>query len=579
MRHATDVAGATAGHSRRMLKHPVRAAVLVLVAGASLYLLLPSLLAVFASWHMLAHARWPAVLAALAAEAAAFVCIWDLDRIALGMSSWFAVSTSQLSGNAVGRILPGGGATAVAVSVSMLRETGVDTGTAAAGLGAASALQIAATLALPVFALPAIAGGAPVDHGLAVAAYIGLGVLFLLLVAAFAAFAGDRPLELAGRGIERALNATVRRRRPIHGLPQRLLADRDHVAATLGRRWPRALVAAAASTAFDYLALIAALLAVGANPRPSLVLLAFSAARLLGLIPVTPGGLGFVEAGLVGTLTLAGVSGSAAVSATLLYRLVSFWLPVPAGGAAYVLFRRRYRSLRSFRTQSAVPLIRSTGSPSDDPIVNRTTWRYVMESMFDRATKTANTQLTKMRWALGLNGLLALAVGVVILVWPNISLYALTILFGAYSLASGVVAIGAALQGAAKGERAWLVVYGLLGIAVGVMVVVWPGISELALLYVIGAYAVALGILAVVGAFYLPLDGGDTALMILSGVVSILFGIVIFAKPGEGALVVLALIAAFALITGITELIVAIGGKRLFASSVKRTFTPRPNPS
>jgi uncharacterized membrane protein HdeD (DUF308 family) len=202
-----------------------------------------------------------------------------------------------------------------------------------------------------------------------------------------------------------------------------------------------------------------------------------------------------------------------------------------------------------------------------------------MESALDRAAKMANTQLTKMRWALGLNGLLAIAVGVVILVWPGISLFALTILFGVYSLATGVVGLGAALGGAPKGQRGWLVVSSLLGIAVGVIVFVWPDISALALLYVIGAYAVALGIIAVAGAFYLPLDGGDTALMVLSGIVSILFGIVIFAKPGTGVLVVLALIAAFALVTGITEVIVAIGAKRILSSGVRRTLEPDPHPS
>jgi uncharacterized membrane protein HdeD (DUF308 family) len=202
-----------------------------------------------------------------------------------------------------------------------------------------------------------------------------------------------------------------------------------------------------------------------------------------------------------------------------------------------------------------------------------------MESMLDRATQMAGTPLTKMRWALGLNGLLSIAVGVVILVWPGISLFALTILFGAYSLATGFVGLGASLSAAAKGERGWLVVSGLLGIAVGVMVLLWTGISALALLYVIGAYAVALGILAIGGAFYLPIDGGDTALMILSGLVSILFGIVIFARPGAGALVVLALIAAFALITGITQVVVAIGGKRLIESGLSRSFAPKPQPS
>src|SRR6478672_3187799 len=192
-----------------------------------------------------------------------------------------------------------------------------------------------------------------------------------------------------------------------------------------------------------------------------------------------------------------------------------------------------------------------------------------MESMFDRVEKTAGTQLTKVRWALGLNGLLAVAVGVVILVWPGISLFALTILFGVYALATGVVGLYYSFRAEANGERGWLVFSSLLGIAVGILVLVWPDISELALLYVIGAYAVALGILAVVGAFWLPIDGGDTAMMILSGLVSILFGIVIFAKPGTGALVVLALIAAFFLVTGITELIVAIGGKRMIESGVK----------
>jgi len=202
-----------------------------------------------------------------------------------------------------------------------------------------------------------------------------------------------------------------------------------------------------------------------------------------------------------------------------------------------------------------------------------------MESVFDQAGKAVSTQLTKMRWALGVNGLLSVAVGVMILVWPGISLYALTIVFGAYSLATGVVTLVAALSGPSVGGRGWLIFSSLLGIAVGVIVLVWTDISALALLYVIGAYAVSLGIFAVVGAFYLPLDGGDTALMILSGLVSILFGIVIFAKPGTGALVVLALIAAFALVNGISELVVAIGGKRLLESGLKRSVAPKPQTS
>ena len=72
------------------------------------------------------------------------------------------------------------------------------------------------------------------------------------------------------------------------------------------------------------------------------IYLAYVAACLLGMLPVTPGGLGFVEAGLVGTLVLAGVGATDAAVATLAYRLVSFWLPIPFGGLAYAGFRRRY---------------------------------------------------------------------------------------------------------------------------------------------------------------------------------------------------------------------------------------------
>src|SRR5258706_4623512 len=131
-----------------------------------------------------------------------------------------------------------------------------------------------------------------------------------------------------------------------------------------------------------------------------------------------------------------------------------------------------------------------------------------MESMFDRAAQMAGTQLTKMRWALGLNGLLSVAVGVVILVWPGISLYALTILFGAYSLATGLVGLFYSFTAQAKGERGWLIVSGLAGVAVGVIVLLWTNMSALALLYVIGAYAIALGVIAVGGAVWLPIDGG-----------------------------------------------------------------------
>src|SRR5262249_38523969 len=147
--------------------------------------------------------------------------------------------------------------------------------------------------------------------------YFGIVVLAFLVAAGAAAFASDAPLKRVGQAIQWVLNHTIRRRHPLTDLPHELLTDRDFIRTRLGQRWMAAVLAAAANTLFDYFALLAALKAVGANPRPSLVLLAYVAADLLALVPFTPGGLGFVEAGLVGTLALAGVSGPDALTATL----------------------------------------------------------------------------------------------------------------------------------------------------------------------------------------------------------------------------------------------------------------------
>jgi uncharacterized protein (TIRG00374 family) len=315
---------------------------LLVVTLVSLYLLLPSLLEVFTSWRELLDLRPEWVVAAVALEAASFVAIWQLLRIALHVDSWFVVSTSQLAGNALGRIVPGGMATAGALQYRMLTHVGVAGGSVASGITASSALSFATLLTLPLLALPAVLAGAPVDHGLLQSLWLGVVAFMLLVAVGVAGLAFDRPLREAGKAIEWVLNRTVRRRDHLRGLAGRLLAERDAVRRILGARWRAAILAASGRWLFDYLALIAALWAVGAAPRPSLVLLAYVAASLLGMVPLTPGGLGFVEAGLTGTLALAGVDTGAAVLATLTYRLVSFWLPIPIGGACYWLFYRRY---------------------------------------------------------------------------------------------------------------------------------------------------------------------------------------------------------------------------------------------
>jgi uncharacterized membrane protein HdeD (DUF308 family) len=195
-----------------------------------------------------------------------------------------------------------------------------------------------------------------------------------------------------------------------------------------------------------------------------------------------------------------------------------------------------------------------------------------MDSIVEKAGQLAGTELKRVRWALGINGVLSIALAVVILIWPDISLFALAIVFGAFTAANGVVGLIAAIRGPAISGRGWLILSGLISIAFGVFVLVRTDMSALALLYVVGAYAITLGIVTIGGGVWLPLSGDDRALLTLTGIVSVLFGIVMFAKPGDGALVLLALIAAYELVKGVSELVVSIGWKRLLERDLKSAY-------
>jgi uncharacterized membrane protein HdeD (DUF308 family) len=179
-----------------------------------------------------------------------------------------------------------------------------------------------------------------------------------------------------------------------------------------------------------------------------------------------------------------------------------------------------------------------------------------------------------------LRGALAIAFSVVILIWPNIGLATLIALFGAFALVSGISTIAAAFTvPLARGRRAWLVFEGLLGIAVGIAVVVWPDLSALGLLYAIAAWSIVLGIIEIALAFDLPLSSGRSLLLGLGGVLSVAFGVIMFARPGAGAVALLALIAAFALVTGAMQIAFALELRRAaheLEDRVRPHATPTP---
>ena len=314
----------------------------IVVTGLAFYVALPAFTKVLSAWPKLFHLSFTWLGLMLVAEVASFFCAMTLLRLLLRTKQWFTVVAALLVGNAVTNVLPAGDVAGAGVQFQMLAIGGINADAAAGGLAASSIIGLAGLFLLPVCILPAILGGLPVSPGLEHAAY--LGIVGFVLIVAFGAvlLTTNGLLTWIARATQRFLNALPKRKSKTEGLPNRLIAERNLVRTNLGRRWREAVVLIGGRIGFDYFALLCALRATGASPKAPLVLLAYAATAVIALVPLTPGGLGIVEASLSGLLVLAGVGSASAIIATLAYRLVTYWLPILAGGGVYVAFRHRY---------------------------------------------------------------------------------------------------------------------------------------------------------------------------------------------------------------------------------------------
>lgn len=157
-------------------------------------------------------------------------------------------------------------------------------------------------------------------------------------------------------------------------------------------------------------------------------------------------------------------------------------------------------------------------------------------------------------WVLLLRGLFAVLFGVLTFVWPGLSLLSLIILFGAYSLVDGVVALYGAFKG--RGEARgyslwWLLFVGISGIAAGIVTFIYPQVTALVLVVFIGAWALVRGIFEIIGAVRLRKEIEHEWLLIFAGLLSVLFGLALLIKPGAGALALLWLIGSYAILFGL----------------------------
>jgi uncharacterized protein (TIRG00374 family) len=327
-------------------------AVALTVTGIGLYVVAPSLLSAFGAWPQLAEVRlrWFVLLAVL--EAGSFAALWWLTRLALephvdgqevdevGASrvGWGTVATAQLAGSAASKVVPGGAATGGVVQARLLIQAGEPAAAVASALTGVGLITTAVLLLLPVLTVPALLIGPPPAEQLQLGLLVSLIVAVVIVAVGVVVLTWPRVLTSIGRLVGHLLHQ-IRPAMTAESVASQLSAQRARVVAAFQGRWWLAVVLAAANRMFDYAALVAALAAFGVHARPSEVLLAFVVAQALALVPITPGGLGFVESGLTALLVVIGVPVDVSVIATLLYRLVSYWLPIPIGAFAWAGWR------------------------------------------------------------------------------------------------------------------------------------------------------------------------------------------------------------------------------------------------
>jgi uncharacterized membrane protein HdeD (DUF308 family) len=194
----------------------------------------------------------------------------------------------------------------------------------------------------------------------------------------------------------------------------------------------------------------------------------------------------------------------------------------------------------------------------------------LVRSMSSRAQSSLTSSLALLRalaenwWLQLLRGIAAISFGVLAFIWPGLTLLTLTILWGAYAIADGVLALWAAVSGKGReiAPRWWLALIGIAGILAGLLAFVWPGITAQVLLVFIASWAIVTGVLQTWGAIQLRKEIEVEWMLALSGLLSVALGVALIARPGAGALVVIWLIGSFAILVGCIYISLALWLKK-----------------
>lgn len=171
--------------------------------------------------------------------------------------------------------------------------------------------------------------------------------------------------------------------------------------------------------------------------------------------------------------------------------------------------------------------------------------------------------ISKYWWVMLLRGVFAIVFGIVAIVWPGLTLLGLIWLFGAYAIGDGAVEVWSGIQNRNRHDRWWVeILIGLAGIVAGVLVIAWPGLSTLALMYLIAAWMVVMGVFQIVYAIRVRREISNEVWIILSGILSVVLGLYFLAFPGDGAISLVWLIGIYAVFFGVLLVIFAFRARK-----------------
>ena len=344
---------ATATTRPRRVRKVLRTVISMALVAAIFAFALPRFASYRSVWASIDAMTWGQALLVAATAAASMASYWFVICAVLPAVRLRQAAVVNLSSNAVANTLPAGGALGMGVSWAMLSSWGVSTADYVLYTLVSGIWNVLARLGLPALALLVMLTAAPPPAILIAAAAVGLAVLAAVAVGLGLLVHSESFAVRMGGALQYVLASVCRlvRRQPPCDIPGSLLGFRDRAAALIAARGWRITVTTAASNLILWLVLLACLRGTGLSQAQvpwQTSLAAFAFVRLLTALPITPGGLGITELGLVGTMAAGLSHGSAGqvTAAVLLYRAVTYLPPIPLGAATYLIWQHTPRLLR-----------------------------------------------------------------------------------------------------------------------------------------------------------------------------------------------------------------------------------------